>query len=233
MNQTAAQVPLALAPIGVMAVRDEFAGHTKLTIRQKKRWWEILTNWEQKNSYGVYDEDGVHTMQVKEEGSGVMSLLKRLFLRQWRPFHSVVYDNPIPKPVLHLHRPFRFIFHELNVSAPDGTPMGTVVKRWTWLRRRYEVLDAQGVVKAELFGPIFSPWTFNVRVGGDEVGAIRKRWSGGLKEIFTDADNFAVTFDNINDPSLKVLVFAATVLVDVVHFEYGNSGGGFRLSLGE
>jgi uncharacterized protein YxjI len=230
---SAAQVPLSLAPMTAMAARQEFALHRRLSIRQKKRWWEILTNFDTKNSYAVFDEEGNHTLQVKEEGSGVVSVIKRLLLRQMRPFKSVVYDNPIPKPILHLQRPFRFIFHELNVAAPDGTPMGTVVRRWTWFRRRYEVLDAQGAVVAELFGPIFSPWTFHVRVNGNEVGSIRKKWSGGMKEIFTDADNFAVTFDSINDPALKALVFAATVLIDVVHFEYGNSGGGFRISLGE
>ena len=38
-------------------------------------------------------------------------------------------------------------------------------------------------------------------------------------ELFTDADNFGVILSDIPDPLLRALAFAATVLVDVVHFE--------------
>ena len=37
-------------------------------------------------------------------------------------------------------------------------------------------------------------------------------------ELFTDADNFGVELTNV-DQDLKALAFAATVLIDVVHFE--------------
>ena len=54
---------------------------------------------------------------------------------------------------------------------------------------------------------------------GEPKGAIVKRWSGWGKELFTDADNFGVDVAGLEDPKLKALVFAATVLIDVVHQE--------------
>lgn len=206
----------AVRPTEVLA---EFEQHQRLSVRQRKRWYEILFNWEQKNSYSVFDEDGEHVLEVKEDGSGLWNVLKRLFLRNARPFTSTVYDNPIPKPLLLLKRPFRFFFHRLDVRAGDGTAMGTIERRWSWLRRIYVVKDAQDVQIAELFGPILRPWSFDIRIGGEPRGLLQKRWSGFSKELFTDADNFVLDLKGVTDARIRVLTFAATVLIDVVHFE--------------
>ena len=73
-----------------------------------------------------------------------------------------------------------------------------------------------------LRGPFFKPWTFNVEQNGREVGKIQKQWSGLGKELFTSADNFGVTFGDMDDPRLRTLVVAATFLIDFVHFEKRN-----------
>jgi uncharacterized protein YxjI len=216
---SSAGISVNLPPATEALVREEFAQHRRLSVRQKRRWLELLFNWEGKNSYAIYDEEGNHTLQVKEEGNGFINILKRLFLRTLRPFDATVYDNPIPRPILQLHRPFRFIFSELQVAAADGTPLGKIVREWSWIRRIYRIEDARGAEVARLFGPFFRPWTFEIQVNGEVRGMVQKRWSGALSEIFTDADNFAVEFASIDDPKLKALCFASTVLIDVVHFE--------------
>jgi uncharacterized protein YxjI len=139
----------------------------------------------------------------------------------FRPFRAAVVDAGTEEPVLHVHRPFRFIFHRLEVTSPAGEPLGAIQRRWSWLRRIYVIEDARGQVVADLFGPILRPFTFEVRMGDALRGTIAKRWSGLLKEAFTDADNFGVDLGDLTDPQLKALTFAATVLIDVVHFERG------------
>jgi uncharacterized protein YxjI len=196
-----------------------FGACRRLTVRQRKRWLEILLSFELKNSYDVYDENQMPVLRVREEGTGFLSLLKRLFLGPTRPFQATVVDLGTQAPVLSLRRPFRFIFHRLEVTTPEGQPVGAIQRRWSWLRRIYEIEDASGQVIADIFGPILRPWTFELRVGGEVRGAIRKRWSGFLKEAFTDADNFGVEVEQLGDPTLKALAFSATVLIDVVHFE--------------
>jgi uncharacterized protein YxjI len=200
-------------------VEQRFAGYQQLTVRQKKRWLEILTSWEVKNSYEVFDGQGSPVLRVREQGSGFLSLLKRLILGPMRPLHVLVTDILSGAPLLELRRPFRFIFHRIEVSVPGGAVLGVVHKRWSWFRRIYDIENERGQVLAELFGPILKPWTFEIRVNGQEVGAVRKRWSGFGKEMFTDADNFGVDLSGIHDAKLKLLAFAAVVLIDVVHFE--------------
>jgi uncharacterized protein YxjI len=210
-------VPVALPPVPLADIYGRFAGHRRLSVKQKKRWLEILFDWESKNSYGVFDEDGHHVLQVKENG-GFVNVLLRMLLQTARPFSATVFDNPIPRPLLQLRRPFRFLFHRIDVATAGGEVVGSVVRRWSWIRRVYSVQDAEGKEVAILFGPFFRPWTFEVRIGERVIGTLQKKWSGLLKELVTDADNFVLELPDA-PPQVKVLVFAATVLVDVVHFE--------------
>jgi uncharacterized protein YxjI len=150
--------------------------------------------------------------------------MKRLFLRSMRPFTSHVEDLTQNRPMLVLRRPFRFIFHRLEVRDSQGNLVGAIQKKWTWFRRKYIVEGPDGQDVATLFGPFFRPWTFQIRMPGSdiEIGLVQKKWSGLLKEMFTQADNFWVSYEQVSDPSLRALLFAATVLIDIVHFERGN-----------
>lgn len=79
--------------------------------------------------------------------------------------------------------------------------------------------DAQGTTPGEIIGPFFKPWTFELTVGSRVIGHAKKKWSGLLKEDFTDADDFEVEFVADIDPRWKALALAAAVLIDVIHFE--------------
>jgi uncharacterized protein YxjI len=214
----------ALVPRSPVSLAQRFAPMRRLSVRQRKRWLEILFSFEMKNAYDVYDEDQRPALRVQEQGQGFWSFIKRVFLGPVRPFIATVSDLGTQETLLELHRPFRWMFHRLDVRSPDGQPIGAIEKRWSWLRRIYHIEDASGQMVAELFGPILRPWTFEIRIAGQTVGYIRKKWSGIGKELFTDADNFAVELGDLPDPTLKTLAFAATVLVDVVHFERAKGG---------
>jgi uncharacterized protein YxjI len=217
----------ALVPQRSTALATTFGNAHRLSVRQRKRWLEILTSLDARNVYVVYDETGAPKLNVEEQGSGIGSFMKRLFLQYMRPFTSKVEDlSTGGTHVLTLRRPFRFIFHRLEVMDASGTKLGAIQRKWTWFRREYVVEGPEGQEVARLFGPFFRPWTFKVLLpGGDstrEVGLIQKKWSGLLKEAFTQADNFWVDFGSVDDPQLRALLFSATALIDIVHFERRN-----------
>ncbi|HEY5934367.1 MAG TPA: phospholipid scramblase-related protein [Kofleriaceae bacterium] len=198
-----------------------FVNSQRLSVRQKKRWLEILFAWESKNQYLVFDQNEQPVFEVQEQGKGFGNLMKRLFMGPMRWFTADVESLAQQRSLLSLKKPFRFIFHRLEVRTPDGTSLGAIQKRWTWFRRKYTVEDAGGQEVATLFGPFFRPWTFKIRMAGseEEVGLLQKKWSGLGKELFSDADNFWIQMENIQNPQLRALLFSATVLIDVVHFE--------------
>ena len=186
-----------------------------LVIRQKMEWGEALTGFETANKYTVLDPNGQELYYAAEVGG---SFLSRNFLKSMRPFTIQLMDGQ-GNTVLRIERPWRWIFHEVSVYDGSGEMLGTVKKRWSWVRRLYFVVDARGNEIFELFGPILRPWTFEIRAGGIEVGAIRKKWSGLGKEISTDADNFGVQWPADLDVNSKAILLGAVFLIDFAHFE--------------
>jgi len=147
----------------------------------------------------------------------------RWFLKSLRPFEISIraYDNRL---VLRVVRPFRFYFHQLNIFDSQGELIGTIQKQFSLLRRIYSVLDSLGNELFQIFGPLLHPWTFEIKKGVDQYGKITKKWSGLLKEGFTDADNFGVTFPREWDTKIKALFLGAVFLIDFVHFENTSKG---------
>ncbi|MBC8377914.1 MAG: scramblase [Planctomycetes bacterium] len=190
-----------------------------LVIQQRKEWGEILTGFETKNKYAVMNAAGDQLYYAAEVGG---NFLVRMFLKAWRPFEIAIV-RPDNQMVLRLKSPFRFYFRELHIFNPSGQMLGRLQRRFTLLRRRYSVYDAQGNELLELFGPLLHPWTFEIRQDEKILGKITKKWSGLLKEGFTDADNFGVTFPADWPKEAKAVLLGAVFLIDFVHFENKNN----------
>jgi uncharacterized protein YxjI len=197
---------------------ENLAQANSLIIRQQKEWGEILTGFETKNKYKVVDHFNNPLLEVQEEGGSALTTITRLFLKALRPFTMHLF-SPQGAGLFKLTRPFRFYFHELDVSQSNGAPLGKIKRRFAILRRIYSVVDRNGNEIFELFGPLLHPWTFQIKKGGQELGKITKKWSGLVKESFTDADNFGITFPNGIDLSQKAVLLGAVFLIDFIHFE--------------
>ena len=200
---------------------DNLTQAETLIIRQQKEWGEILTGFETKNKYDVLDHFSNPLLEAQEDGDGALATITRLFLKALRPF-TIHLFSPQGAGLFKLTRPFRFYFHELDVSQANGAPLGKIKRRFALLRRIYSVIDRNGNEIFELFGPLLHPWTFQIKRGGQELGKITKKWSGLVKESFTDADNFGITFPKGADLAQKAILLGAVFLIDFVHFE--NSG---------
>lgn len=122
-------------------------------------------------------------------------------------------------PTFTVQRPWTWFFSEADIVAPDGSVLGKVEQRWAWFNRKFTVTGRRGQEVAEIFGPLFHPWTFELRVGGRPVGKISKKWSGLLKEAFTDADTFGLELGMEMEADLRLVALGATFLIDFLYFE--------------
>ena len=186
-----------------------------LVVRQEKDWTEIVTGFEMRNKYNILDASG-ELVYLAAEWEG--SFWTRVALKSLRPFTIYIMGTDGTR-VLALQRPFKFYFHKLQIMDANLNPLGMVLRRFSILRRQYSVQDNNGNEIFQLFGPILHPWTFIIRIPGREIGRITKKWSGLLKEAFTNADNFGVTFPADLDVTRKTLLLGAVFLIDFVHFE--------------
>lgn len=196
----------------------------RLVVRQSRNLLETFTSFEQRNRYAVYAEDGAFVAGFAEHGEGAGAFLARWFLQSRRPFTMGLYPSEHPdRPLLLLVRPWRWWMSRLEVrEAASGRLLGVAQQRFSIFRKRLDLEGPDGRPLARFTGPLLRPWTVLIEVGPEsnprEVGRIEKKWSGLLREAFTDADNFLVTLP-AGDEALRALVLAAAVLVDFLWFE--------------
>lgn len=199
-------------------------GERRLFLRQRREWLEVFTDFEQANKYAIVTEGGALAGWALEKPGGFGRFLMRSFLKAMRPFELTIFpaEGPAGRAELSVRRPWTWLFARLYVWDRDGRPLGQVRQRFAWIRRRIDLEAPDGRLLARITGPLLHPWTFVAERGrgalAREVGRIEKQWGGLLKEGFTDADTFLLTFGD-PDPTLRRLLLAAAVLVDYRWFE--------------
>lgn len=206
----------------VQAGLDPILLGSAFTVKQIKEWGEILTGWETKNRYEVFDDTARAFLCVGEVGEGIGHLLLRnLWMFRSMELEFMTYSGTL---VMSLTRPFRWLLRRFEVKAWDGRPLGVLQQRFTLFQRRFDVLTPAGVKVAEIVGPWWRPWTFRVLRNGVEIATIKKHWGGMAREYFTDADEFGVQLGpQCTDPFLRQLLLAATLAIDLSYFEQKGS----------
>ena len=189
-----------------------------LVVHQKKEMLEVFTDFETQNRYEVLGPDGQTALFAAETGQGAMAFLTRSFLKNKRPF-TMQLLHPQGGIAFTLRRPWTWFFSEIHVHDASGQMVGMIDQRFAFFARKFVVLGPSREELAELHGPFFRPWTFRIVQGGQEVGKIRKQWSGFLQEAFTDADTFGLELGPAMDPRVRTLALAATFLIDFLYFE--------------
>lgn len=202
---------------------NQLQGHVQLVVQQRKELVELL-GFETRNKYEINSADGTAVLYCAEQQKGMLGILARQFLGHWRSFELIFFDinrQPVWKAV----HPFRWFFQRLDLFEPSGRPMGSVEWRWGFLRKRFSLIDLRTGRVFEICSGFFSFWTFTITHNGIEVGKVQKKWSGLLKEVFTDTDNFLVEFSPTMTDGEKALLLSTAVLIDLQYFENKGRGG--------
>jgi hypothetical protein len=195
----------------------------QLVIKQKRELTEVFLGFETRNQYLLFDASGAPCGSVVEQGTGLAALLKRWILKSHRPFLIHVADAST-KILLEFSRPFFFFFSDISVRTPHGPLLGTCHRRFGILTKIYDLRDPQGQIFAQIRSSVFKIWTFAVRdAAGNEVARISKKWTGALKEYFTDADNFMIEFGQHPwTAAQRAVILATAISIDLDFFENNN-----------
>lgn len=234
-------MPTAEDPCGL-------AGTNGVMVKQKVELLEAFTGFETQNEYHVLNEQGVQIASCKEDTSCLNRQCcgsNRSFelelktnadvplLHIERPhcsFSSYWLCFPLIPQVCCLN--------DLDVKDANQNVIGRVVQKWNWWKPKLEIEDAGGELLYEIEGPwclckfVCCPCApcalkpmFKVFPAGVEhedenvVASIGAEFSGFTKEVFTDADNFAVQFPPNAPPTHKALLLATVFLLDFMYYE--------------
>jgi len=200
----------------------------QLLCKQKVELLEAFLGCETKNKYKIKNSMGQEIYYAKED----TDCCTRNLCGPIRPFDMKIKDNA-ENEVIHLYRPlncqsclFPCCMQMIEVSSPPGTVIGTVEQEWSMCEPQFVVKDQDGNVALRIEGPfctfsICGDVEFKVMSpdGSTEVGKISKQWTGLLKEAFTDADNFGISFPMDLDVRMKATLIGAMFLIDFMFFE--------------
>ena len=200
------------------AFESELAQSGQLVVAQRRELGELF-GFETRNKYEILDGRGTRVGYAAEQQKGFGGFLFRQALGHWRTFDVTFFDEQ-RRPVMKAHHPFRWYFQRFEIADADGKPLGSLQRRFAIFSKIFDLEDASGRVLLTVRSPLWRPWTFEFERAGQTAAAVRKKWSGLLREAFLDADNFQVDFSP-GPVSLieRKLLLAAAVFIDLNYFE--------------
>ncbi|XP_064639681.1 phospholipid scramblase 1-like isoform X5 [Lineus longissimus] len=200
----------------------------QLLVHQQVELLEAFTGFETNNKYEIKNSMGQRVYFAAEDND----CCTRQCCGPSRPFGMKIMDNT-NREVVHLQRPLRCTtcwcpccLQKVEVSAPPGNVIGYVKQAWSVCVPKFKIQNAQEETVLTIEGPCFTcsicgDVEFQVMSadGGTNVGKISKQWTGLAKELFTDADNFGMTFPMDLDVNIKAVLLGAVFLIDFMFFE--------------
>ncbi|NXN06692.1 PLS1 scramblase, partial [Indicator maculatus] len=203
----------------------------QILIHQQIELLEILTGFETNNKYEIKNSLGQRVYFAAEDND----CCTRNCCGPSRPFTLRIIDN-LGQEVITLQRPLRCsscfcpcCLQELEVQAPPGNPVGYVVQNWHPCLPKFTIQDERRMDILKISGPCVvcsccEDINFEVKSVDETaaVGRISKQWTGFVKEAFTDADNFGITFPGDLDVKMKAVMIGACFLIDFMFFEHAS-----------
>ena len=190
-----------------------------LHVQQVWEGFEIVLGFETRNKYKILDENKKPVAYAAEQSKGLSGFLFRQFLGHWRTFKVTIFDEN-KKKIYDLNFPFRWFFKTLIVTDHEGNHLGHLQERFAIFRKKFDVYDRNNKVVARINSSFFRFWTFEFKRSTRSIGKIQKKWSGTISELFTDRDNFVMTYTDKTLPvETKALMLATCIMVDIVYFE--------------
>ncbi|XP_012259568.1 phospholipid scramblase 1 [Athalia rosae] len=198
----------------------------RLMVDQQVELLEAFTGWESENKYVIKDPRGQVVYYAAEESD----CCGRMCCGSYRHFDMRILDGAM-KEVIHLKRPikcssccFPCCLQEVEVFS-NGVQIGSVTQNWNPIRPSFSVNDATGDAVLSIKGQICMCSCCDIDFdvlstdGEHQVGRISKKWSGFVREAFTDADVFGISFPADLDVKIKAVLVGACFLIDFMYFE--------------
>ncbi|NXH31971.1 PLS2 scramblase, partial [Myiagra hebetior] len=194
----------------------------QVLIHQQLELLEIVTGFEENNKYELKNALGQRVYFAAEDND----CLTRNCCGPSRPFTIRITDN-LGREVITLQRPLRCslcccpcCLQELEVQAPPGKTIGYVVQNWHVCLPKFTIQDEKRTDILKITGPCIvcrccEDVNFEVKSLDETstVGKISKQWTGLVREMFTDADHFGISFPMDLDVKMKAVMIGACFLI--------------------
>jgi len=171
------------------------------------------------NNYDILDpETGVILMECREERiGGLTRILRFTDLKRTTPF-DIRIRTAGGAQILRMIRGVPVVASMVHVYDDTDTLIGTFRQKPFSISGAFDVLDAEGKAVCKLKGGL-TGWNFHfVAPDNLELAMVTKKWAGLGKELFTSADNYVLTIDEIVplDSLMRQLILASVLCIGLI-----------------
>lgn len=212
----------------------------QILVHQKVEVLEVMTGIDMNNRFKIKNSLGQQCYYAEEETDFCM----RLMCGNQRGFNMKITDN-LNREVFQVSREFKFCAGccwcansdccawDVAVEAGPGNAIGSIRQMQSFWYACFDIKDGQGqtVLRVQQRQCCLCPgpccmcdFHFDIlpTVGESPIGAITKNYAGCMKECFTNATNFTLTFPKDLDVKMKATLLGCTFLINMMFFEYNN-----------
>ncbi len=177
-----------------------------------------------KNTYDILDPENQAPLGIaKETTPGWVIALRFLLNKGMLPIVVVISASENETPLLTLSRGFTFLRSKVWIEKKDGQRIGYFKSKLFSLGGGFLIYDMQDQQIADIKGD-WKGWNFRfLNAEGKEIGLVTKKWAGIGKEMFTSADNYLISIEDLGDKQAAygALLLAAGIAIDTVFKEKG------------
>lgn len=176
------------------------------------------------DTYDILDLATQEQVGIAKEKPGMLIHLLRMFIdKRMLPTQVSVYTGTDfedeSKLLFSLRRGFSFLRPKIQICDSTGKVVGFLKSKLLTLGGAFRVFDASENEVASVKGD-WKGWNFRfLDANENEIGTITKKWAGIGKELFTTADNYAVSLNQAENPGKVMLLLAAGLAIDTVYKE--------------
>jgi uncharacterized protein YxjI len=174
------------------------------------------------DKYDIFDpESGEQIGLAREEISSWVKAFRLLINKRLLPTSIVIREDESSDPVVTITRGASFLRTKVHVIDEHDNPVGFFKSKLFSLGGGFTVHNPAGEQIADVKGN-WKGWDFQLLdQTGNELGRVKKKWGGAMKEIFTSADNYVIELNDSvgTNPGLSALLLAAGLAIDIVFKE--------------
>lgn len=170
------------------------------------------------NNYDIFDpQSGAKVMECREPNLGsIIKLLRFSDYKRNTAFHVEV-TAPDGTPIVSVSRGWTFIRSKVMIKNGAGEPVGYFLQKLFSIGGAFTIYDMQDKEQCHLKGK-WSGWDFTFMMGDVQLARVTKKWAGLGKELFTSADNYVLEIDDCvpEDNPVRQLILASVMCIDMV-----------------
>lgn len=192
---------------------DKLKDFDSLTVREKKTYASIPSNWKLKPEFCLVDSSENEVFYIVSEKGAVMGFD---FLKTSKSLTLYMMDVKGDE-TLYFEKRFGFFSNKMNVYNASEELLGSIQKNPKSIKNVFNVCDHADQLLYQIEGPAVDPENFDIVQNDAVVGKLSKRWEKVTEEGVSKQDHFGIVFPLNGEPNEKSLLLGALFLVDFLY----------------